>query len=105
MIDDNTNDGTTQTAAIVAYDTDITEIWRYPEDMSGGAWNPFTLADLDGDGRQEIVVREHYARAAAVRIPVSDAIGGLRASVAPGAAILECDEIDNTADWTDLPCP
>ncbi len=282
VIDDNTNDGTTQTAAIVAYDTDLTELWRHPEDMSGGAWNPFTLSDLDGDGRHEIIVREHYAltildstgdllataptgfgnnhwkngplvvdvdgddlaeivvsgsdptmqvfendaggwlideagvpspgmdqhpgilnedgtvpspaerfwtdparnvwqghaigtpdrpnlavtiddvcaesctradaayvvtvyvenlgatdvlepigvdlqrasdgvvvgsavvaaglpsgvaRAVEVRVPVTDAIGGLRASVDPGAAILECDELDNTADWTDLPCP
>lgn len=44
------------TAGIVVYDETLQELWRVEIPPSG--WNPFSLADLDGDGLHEIIVRE-----------------------------------------------
>lgn len=56
VTDFNYYDGTDYQHGIVAYDTALNELWRWSSTEIG--WNPFTLADLDGDGMQEIVVRE-----------------------------------------------
>ncbi len=44
------------TAGIVVYDEALQELWRVEIPEYG--WNPFSLADLDGDGLHEILVRE-----------------------------------------------
>lgn len=46
---------------IAAYDTEFAELWHFEVVDGVGYWNPFTLADLDGDGRHEIIVHEGHA--------------------------------------------
>ncbi|MCU1422226.1 MAG: hypothetical protein JWN36_1877, partial [Microbacteriaceae bacterium] len=46
-------------SGLIVYDEHLAELWRVP--MSDVGWHPFTLADLDGDGLHEIVVRDHDA--------------------------------------------
>ncbi len=63
-------------SGIAVYDHTLTEVWRRPSDLIG--WNPFHLADLDGDGIHEIIVREAYA------LTILDGAGETLASIEAG---------------------
>jgi len=48
--------GATEPAGIVAFDEELSELWRW--DSTSQYWLPFAVADLDADGLHELVVRD-----------------------------------------------